>query len=200
LIHQLDRWVLQEACRQAAAMQLPSSLRIAVNISPCAFNQARLIDEVQEALDTSGLPASMLRLEITERAMLSDFETCNLHLTQLRALGIEVAVDDFGTGYANLKHLVALQMDIVKIDRFFVHGLESDPRAQALVKGVIELAHQLGYRVVGEGVETIAERDALLKLGCDQVQGFLLAKPMTGADTSDYLQQHHAGLGITVGN
>jgi diguanylate cyclase (GGDEF)-like protein/PAS domain S-box-containing protein len=192
LIHQLDRWVLQEACRQAAAMQLPSSLRIAVNISPSAFNQARLIDEVQEALDASGLPASMLRLEITEQAMLSDFQTCNLHLTQLRALGIEVAVDDFGTGYANLKHLVALQMDIVKIDRFFVHGLESDPRAQALVKGVIELAHQLGYKVVGEGVETVAERDALLKLGCDQVQGFLLAKPMSVADTSDYLQRHHS--------
>jgi EAL domain-containing protein (putative c-di-GMP-specific phosphodiesterase class I) len=107
-------------------------------------------------------------------------------------LGIEVAIDDFGAGYSNLKHLVALPMDVVKIDRFFVTGFEHDPRAQMLVKGVIELAHQLGYEVVGEGVETEAERQMLFKLGCDQVQGFLLARPMPFEETSVHIQSHLA--------
>jgi diguanylate cyclase (GGDEF)-like protein/PAS domain S-box-containing protein len=195
LIHQLDRWVLQESCRLAAEMRLPEhQISVAVNTSPSTFTQARLLSDIEDALETSGLPAECLRLEITERAMLSDFESCNMNLKKLRALGIEVAIDDFGTGYSNLKHLVALQMNIVKIDRFFVQGIESEPRAQALVRGVIQLAHTLGYIVVGEGVETEAERKILIDLGCDQLQGFLMAKPMPVSETSVYIRRYAHGL------
>jgi diguanylate cyclase (GGDEF)-like protein/PAS domain S-box-containing protein len=193
LLHQLDRWVLQEATRCGKIMHAQNpNLKMSVNISPSAFNQARLIEDVQDALDASGFPADCLRLEITEQAMIRDYDMCATHLNQLRSLGIEVAIDDFGAGYSNLKHLVALPMDVVKIDRFFVTGFEHDPRAQMLVKGVIELAHQLGYEVVGEGVETEAERQMLFKLGCDQVQGFLLARPMPFEETSVHIQSHLA--------
>jgi diguanylate cyclase (GGDEF)-like protein/PAS domain S-box-containing protein len=193
LLHQLDLWVLREATRCATIMHAQNpNLKMSVNISPSAFNQARLIEDVEEALEASGFPANCLRLEITEQAMIADYDMCAAHLNQLRALGIEVAIDDFGAGYSNLKHLVALPMDVVKIDRFFVTGFEKDTRAQMLVKGVIELAHQLGYKVVGEGVETEAERQMLFRLGCDQVQGYWLAHPMPFEKTGVHIQQHLA--------
>jgi diguanylate cyclase (GGDEF)-like protein/PAS domain S-box-containing protein len=191
LIHQLGSWVLWQACHQGAWFQRPDRpITISVNVSPLQFNQSDLVSQVTRALSASGLNANALRLEITEQAMLIDQATCMEHLKELRAIGVKVAIDDFGNGYSNFGQLVALPMDAVKIDRHFIQGIDGKPRMQALVEGIVQLAHRLGYRVIGEGVETQAEHQTLVNLGCDFVQGFLLAKPMPAADAVHYVSSH----------
>ena len=187
VIDALGTWVLWEACRQGVALQRPGrAITIAVNVAPSQFNQPDLISHVQRALHASGLPADCLRLEITEQTMLVDLETCVEHITQLRALGVEVAVDDFGVGYSNLSQLLNLPIDQVKLDRSLLQDVESNPKTQALVKGIIHLAHDLGFRVVCEGVETREASQELISLGCDLLQGFLFAKPMLAPDALKY--------------
>ena len=186
----LGNWVLREACRQGALMQRPDhSIMIAVNVAPSQFHQPDLIGSVQRALAASGLPAAALRLEITEQTMVVDLESCHNHITQLRTLGVQVSVDDFGVGYSNFGQLLNLPIDQVKIDRSLLQNLESNPRVKALVKGIIHMAHDLGFRVVCEGIESRYECQELISLGCDLLQGFLFAKPMLGPDAIKYSNQ-----------
>jgi diguanylate cyclase (GGDEF)-like protein/PAS domain S-box-containing protein len=194
LIHELGSWVIWQACHQGAWFQAERPITISVNVSPLQFNQSDLVSQVTRALSASGLKANALRLEITEQAMLIDQATCCEHLLALRALGVQVAIDDFGNGYSNFGQLVALPMDAVKIDRHFIQGIDTKPRMQALVEGIVQLAHRLGYRVIGEGVETQAEHQTLVELGCDFVQGFLLAKPMPAVDAANYVSSQRAYL------
>ena len=186
----LGNWVLHEACRQGALMQRHGQpIMIAVNIAPSQFHQTDLIGNVQRALSASGLPAAALRLEITEQTMVVDLESCHNHITQLQVLGVQVAVDDFGVGYSNFGQLLNLPIDQVKIDRSLLQNLESNPRVKSLVKGIIHMAHDLGFRVVCEGVETQEACDELIYLGCDLLQGFLFAKPMLAPDAMRYSSQ-----------
>ena len=134
--------------------------------------------QVASELANTGLPAELLSLELTESALIEGNPTTEKTLNQLTALGIQLGLDDFGTGFSSLSYLKRFPIDFVKIDRTFTDGLGTDDNDTAIVKATIALSHSLGLRVVAEGVETIAQRDLLKELGCDFGQGYLFARPL----------------------
>ncbi len=180
LIRPLGRWVLDAACRQAAQwISQGRPLRVAVNLSPAQFREQSVPTEVARALDASGLAADALELEITETLYLEyASEAVYSALHELREMGVHLAIDDFGTGYSSLAYLRNLPFDSIKIDRAFVGRLGEDQEDEAIVNAVVTLIHRVGKRVVAEGVETERQLDVLRELGCDEAQGFLLARPM----------------------
>lgn len=184
LIRPLGRWVLEAACRQAAHwIAQGRALRVAVNLSPAQFREQSVPTEVARALDANGLAADALELEITETLYLeyaSDAVYSALH--ELREMGVRLAIDDFGTGYSSLAYLRNLPFDSIKIDRAFVGRLGEDHEDEAIVNAVVTLIHRVGKRVVAEGVETERQLEVLRELGCDEAQGFLLARPMPPED------------------
>jgi diguanylate cyclase len=178
LILPIGEWVLREACRQARYWQksgLP--LRVAVNLSAVQFRHADLTGVIQAALTAEHLPASMLELELTESAVMTNAESSVLILAQLSQMGVVVAVDDFGTGYSNMSYLLRFPIDRLKVDASFVRGMTEDPQSMLIVKGIISLAHSLKMKVIAEGVETLVQLEQLRALGCDQCQGFLFGQP-----------------------
>jgi diguanylate cyclase (GGDEF)-like protein/PAS domain S-box-containing protein len=182
LIEAIDQWVLEQACRQARIWHdtYPADppLLMSVNLSARQFQHANLVAEIQRVLDTTGLDPRGLILEITESAVMSDPETAIATLRDLKALGIEVAIDDFGTGYSSLSYLKRFPVDTLKIDRSFVDGIPDDLQDTAIVQSVVALAKTLKLNVIGEGVETAAQRLHLSRLGCERGQGHLFAEPL----------------------
>jgi diguanylate cyclase (GGDEF)-like protein len=179
LILPLGRWVLTEACRQLAVWRAEgrADLRVTVNLSARQFADPELIDVVAEALAKAGLPADALWLEITESVLMEEVEATANTLHALKRLGVHLAVDDFGTGYSSLSYLKRFPVDLLKIDRSFIDGLGTDPEDGAIVLAIVSLAQALRLEVVAEGVEQFHQLEALHRLGCDAVQGFLLARP-----------------------
>ncbi len=177
LIIPIGRWVLMEACRRAVELDpRRDGLEIAVNVSAVQLRDAGLVDDVQQALASSGLDASRLILELTESSVVSDIEAAAITLCELRTHGVRIALDDFGAGYASLRHLRAFPVDIVKLDRsFVVSSLEND---SSVLSGLIEMAANLGMETVGEGIEEQGQLDMLRALHCRYAQGFLIARPM----------------------
>ncbi len=177
LIDELGRWVLNSACQEAAGW--PAPLTVAVNLSAAQFRRGlAIVDEVAQALQRSGLAAQRLELEITESLLMQDTEQVLQALHALHALGVKVAMDDFGTGFSSLAYLWRFPFDKLKIDRAFVQGLLSgDDKVVLIVRSTVGLAHALGMRVNAEGVETEAQRQVLQQLGCDELQGYLLGRP-----------------------
>ncbi|MFN8076919.1 MAG: EAL domain-containing protein [Kineosporiaceae bacterium] len=177
LIHDLGRRVLRRACADVADWRCASGLdlRVAVNLSARQLGQADLADQVGEALAGSGLSPSALTLEITESVLVDDVDLSAARLADLRALGARISIDDFGTGYSSLAYLRDLPVDVLKIDRSFVNRLPDD---ESMVAVIVELAHTLGAITVAEGVETLDQLDVLHRIGCDQVQGYLLSRPL----------------------
>ncbi len=186
----LGTWVLRQACRDA--MQWSRPLRVSVNLSAVQFRSAHLIEVIEQALIDSGLPPERLELEVTETALIDDHDGAQATLMALRGRGIRVALDDFGTGYSSLAYLRRFPMDKLKIDGMFVRSLDSDTDAQAVVTAIIALAKALRLDTTAEGVETAEQLAMLRALGCDDVQGFLLARPMPGAQVAGYLQHLQA--------
>lgn len=184
LIVRLGRWVLLEAC--CAAMRWPVQQGVApllrVNVSARQFEQVGLASDVQTALAESGLPAERLCLEITETMVLREQDSAAKTLARLRALGVRVALDDFGSGYCSLGYLKYLPIDTLKIDRSFTAGLPHDRADLAIVQAVVQLANALGIDVVGEGVETQAQADCLLACGVHGGQGWLYSPAVDNAD------------------
>jgi diguanylate cyclase (GGDEF)-like protein/PAS domain S-box-containing protein len=189
LIVPLGAWVLKEACRQTAAWVRSASgdppLTVSVNVSARQLARPELGDEVEAALEESGLPASSLRLEITESLMVQSAEAAPATLARLRGLGIELYVDDFGTGYSSLGTLQTLPVDKLKIDSSFVARLEANEGSRELVRTILALARNLGLGVIAEGVETEGQRRLLAELGCEQGQGFLFAGPLTAEEVGE---------------
>ena len=181
-IRALGRWVLVEACRQAALWRARypghSEFAMAVNISGIQLQQAKLVDEVRAALETSGLDASHLILEITETVLMDDTETNISRLGDLKALGVRIAVDDFGTGYSSLQYLQRFPIDMLKIAKSFVDGLGSAAEEPAVARAIIDLGESLDLAVVAEGIELDEQAPRLLELGCELGQGFLFAHPL----------------------
>jgi diguanylate cyclase (GGDEF)-like protein len=182
LIVPLGEWVLTEACRQGALWQseYPDSdmLKLCVNVSAKQLVRPELISDVASALARSGLAPSSLCIEITESVLMSDAEFFLETLVQLKLLGVDIAIDDFGTGYSSLAYLRRYPIDVIKVDKAFVDGLEDlDPKPTAVVAAIVNLAHALGVVALAEGVETQAQRDTLERLGCDQCQGFYFGRP-----------------------
>jgi diguanylate cyclase (GGDEF)-like protein len=179
-IHLLGRWVIDEACAQAGRwIQAGTPHVIAVNVSPRQFTSGRLVDDVLEALHRWSVPASMLRVEITEGSAIVDVPGAVEQLDVLRSSGIEVDLDDFGTGYSSLTMLHVLPLSAVKIDRTFIDCVDRSNADALMIGGVIDAAHALGLTVIAEGVERQEQLDVLRQLGCDEAQGFLISRPVT---------------------
>jgi EAL domain-containing protein (putative c-di-GMP-specific phosphodiesterase class I) len=188
LILPLGRWVLTEACRQLAAWRANGrpDLRVTVNLSARQFADPELTDVVAEALAKADLPADALWLEITESVLMEEVETTANTLHALKSLGVHLAVDDFGTGYSSLSYLKRFPVDLLKIDRSFIDGLGTDPEDGAIVLAIVSLAQALRLEVVAEGVEHFHQLEALHRLGCDAIQGFLLCRPAPADELPDH--------------
>ncbi|MCU0270288.1 MAG: EAL domain-containing protein [Acidimicrobiales bacterium] len=194
LIVPIGLWVLEQSCRQlsrwTAAVSATAStppVRLSINLSGRQLAHAGLVTDVAGILaDTHTAPA-LVELEITESVLMEDVAASAQALGSLRALGVTVAVDDFGTGYSSLSYLRQFPVDRLKVDRSFVNGLGTDPGDSAIVTAIITLAHNLGLRAVAEGVETAAQLTELRRLGCDQGQGFHLARPCSAHDIDGLL-------------
>jgi diguanylate cyclase len=180
LIGPLGTWVIEESCRQAARWadaRHGAPLGVAVNLTARECAQPDLLSIVRGAVDRSGIDPSGLRLEMTEAAVLSDYEANLAVLEELRGLGLSLAIDDFGAGPSSLAALQQLPVDVVTVDRSLVGGLGRDGDGAAMLGGIVGLAHALGLSIVAEGVEAIGQVDRLRALGCDVGQGFFFARP-----------------------
>jgi diguanylate cyclase (GGDEF)-like protein len=181
-IREVGRWVLAGACRQMAAWHgLGSTLGISVNVSARQLDDDAIVNDVREALEHSGLEPSALTIEITETALMRNVETSARRLAKIKALEVKTAIDDFGTGYSSLATLKALPIDTLKIDRAFTDALTRSPQSAALIRTLVQLGRDLGMRTIAEGVETIDQLDQLRLEHVNDVQGFLLSRPLAVA-------------------
>ena len=185
LIDDIGRAVVEQACKDASRWPGNSIGEpfVSVNISAQQLRSGELPDVVGNALRNSGLDASRLHLELTETAVLVDEDQASALLSRVRATGVKVWLDDFGTGFSGLSHLRRVPVDGVKIDRSFISDLMRDPDDLALTTAIIAMAHSLGITVVAEGIETDGQRQLLRQRGCDQGQGFLFGRPMDAEGT-----------------
>jgi len=191
LIVKISQWVLDAACRAAAAWDQP--YRVAINISPVQFRQSDLPLIVAATLARTGLAADRLEIEITEGVLMEDTARAIEILSALRRQGVSIALDDFGTGYSSLSYLRSFTFDKLKIDKSFIHGLGHSEEATMIVRTIIGLAHNLGLSIVAEGVETSVQLAMIRDHMCDQVQGYLLGRPMP-MDSSTELTAARAKL------
>lgn len=184
LIASIDKWVLQTACIQNKAWQDAGfpPIRIAVNLSDRFFKLEGLTQIVATVLKETGLSADALELELTEEIMMHDMAHSLATLDELRATSVTLAIDDFGTGYSSLGHLKRCPIQRVKIDRSFIKDILTDPNDAAITEAIIAMSHKLNLTVLAEGVETKGQQEYLTQLGCDEMQGFLLSRPVPAED------------------
>jgi EAL domain-containing protein (putative c-di-GMP-specific phosphodiesterase class I) len=183
LIVPIQRWVLQRATATLAPLLRDGrDLQLGVNISVRHLQAGCLAVDVANALETSGVPARRLMIEITESVLMSAADRMDGDLSALRELGCVLSLDDFGKGYSSLARLARLPVDVIKMDRDFVGHIEEDARTRALVGAVVELGRTLGVDVVAEGVETPGQLQALRSAGCRFFQGYLLGRPVAPED------------------
>ncbi|MFM2052264.1 MAG: hypothetical protein RL456_301 [Pseudomonadota bacterium] len=201
MIHVIGDWVLDEACRQARRWhdRGHAGLRVSVNLSARQLERSGLDLTVRSALRRSGLDPRMLELEITESSVMEDPARALDLLHALRAVGVGLSVDDFGTGYSSLAYLKRFPLDGLKIDRSFVDGIPDDGDDMAIVEAIVAMARKLKLRIVAEGVETPAQRAVLQRLGCDELQGYLLGHPVSAADMTALLRRQPPGPPLSPG-
>jgi diguanylate cyclase (GGDEF)-like protein/PAS domain S-box-containing protein len=202
LILPLGRWVLERACGDAVTFQQgdPDARHrvVAVNVSARQLARVEIVDDVRNALRTSGLDPHCLMLEITESLLISDVDLAIDRLRALRELGVQVAIDDFGTGYSSLSYILHLPIDVLKIDKKFIDSVDGNDRESRLSAAIIGLARVLELRCVAEGVERAPQHARLKELGCDYAQGFLLARPMS-SDALRELLRANTPMPVEVG-
>ena len=188
MIAPITDWVLDTALSQSKRWaQDGRPMPVSVNVSARSFQSPGLVNRIRQALTKAGLDGSSLEIEITEGTLMTDLDTAASILDSLNKLGVSIAIDDFGTGYSSLSCLKRLPIDTLKIDRSFLEGMTRNPRDAAMVRSIIELGHNLGCKVVAEGVEDDAVRRMLLDLGCDLLQGFHVSKPLPNEGFGEWL-------------
>ena len=185
LIVEMGEWILREACREAASWAMP--LQVAVNLSPAQFMHGDVVGLVHAILLETGLAPDRLELEITEGVLIEDFDRGLALLRRLKALGVRISMDDFGSGYSSLSYLQAFPFDKIKIDRTFVTNLGRNPQSAGIIRAVIGLGHGLEMTIVAEGVETEEQLGFLADEGCDAVQGYFIGKPLPIAQYSELI-------------
>lgn len=176
LVAALSRHVVAQALERVR--QWPEHLRLALNVTPEEIAEPKFAQEFASLVGKSGIAPRRLTLEITEDVLLGDLELAAEALSALKATGLQVALDDFGAGFCNFHYLKQLPLDAIKLDRTMLVGVCQDERDKAVLRAIVQLAHALGLDVVAEGVETEAQRDAVIEEGCAYWQGFLRAEPM----------------------
>jgi diguanylate cyclase len=192
LIHALGAWVIQQACTHLRGWDRDGVRfegRLAVNVSAWQLSHPRFVAQLEAQVRAAGIEPARLTLELTESALLKDFDSALETLSTLSDAGFALALDDFGTGYSSLHYLQRLPLDVLKVDRAFVSKLQPDA-ANPLASFMIDLAHRLGMTAVAEGVETAAQRLTLERLGCDGLQGFLLCRPIGEELFRQWLAEH----------
>jgi diguanylate cyclase (GGDEF)-like protein len=188
LIVEICEWVLQQACRDAAGWHRDGiELQVGVNVSAIQFTRTDVPELARRALEQARLPAKLLGVEVTEGVLIDRPQPVRQALNALRQLGVQVSLDDFGTGYSSLSYLRQLPIDTLKIDRSFVASLDTDPGGVTIVKAILALARGLQLRVVAEGVESLTQFDFLARHDCDEIQGYLFARPMTEPNLRTWL-------------
>jgi diguanylate cyclase (GGDEF)-like protein len=190
LIVEVGRWVLQEACRQAAAWRADGrSIGIAVNVSGRQLDADDFVDDVRRALSDSGISPGDLTLEITETAIMRNVEATARRLAVIKELGVRIAIDDFGTGYSSLAHLQRFPVDALKIDRSFIARLTENPEGETLIHTLVQLGKALALETLAEGIEQERELSVLREERCDSGQGFLFARPLDADTTATFLEE-----------
>ena len=188
-------WVVRSACETLARwahMPALKHLTLSVNVSPRQFSEADFVKRIQHILADTGAQAHLLRLEVTEGIVMQDTEEVIACMRQLCALGLSFSIDDFGTGYSSLSYIQMLPLAELKIDKAFVNDLTTSERSAAIVKAIVAIGHSMSIMIVSEGVETQAQKDRLLSLGCTLLQGFLISRPIECADLELLVTRYHA--------
>jgi EAL domain-containing protein (putative c-di-GMP-specific phosphodiesterase class I) len=179
MIVDVGRWVIGEACQQAASWAMQGfPLDISVNLSARQLDHESLVDDVLDALRASGLDSSALTLEITETAVMRDPARTLRILSAIQSLGVRIAIDDFGTGYSSLAYLQQFPIDTIKIDRSFIQGISTSAESTALIRTLVQLGKTLGLRTLAEGIENSEQLAVLRGEHCDSGQGYLIARPL----------------------
>jgi len=179
LIESIGAWVLDESVRTAAEWHTQGlRLKMSVNFSARQFQRTEVADQVLRALHTHQLPTDQFVLELTETSFLHSAERTEREIRRLRDQGVRIAIDDFGTGYSSLSYIRQMSLDLLKIDRSFVSGVQTGSTDARLVHAMIDMSHAMNLTVIAEGTETEQELRVLRALGCDQAQGYHIARPM----------------------
>jgi diguanylate cyclase (GGDEF)-like protein len=196
LILDIGAWALREVCRQRIEWERQgyNPPKIAINVSALQFARPDFAQTVAQTLRASGLPGSVLELELTESVVMMHMEESVREMEKLRALGCTIALDDFGTGYSSLSYLSRLPIDVLKIDISFVRDIDALSGTLPIVDSIVNLAHNLGLSSLAEGVERPSQYEHLKGIGCDSVQGFLLSGPLRAADMEVFLAAHSGVL------
>jgi diguanylate cyclase len=184
-IHDLGMWVIEEACRTIP--QFPKDIRVAVNVSAVQLRAPDFAQRMLDSLSAAGVSSNRLGMEITETALLSDDQATNSSIRSLARAGVEISLDDFGTGYASLSYLRKLPLHKIKIDRSFVKDVLERSDCEAITRGVIRMAADLGISCVGEGVEDARQLSWLRRNGCSEAQGFLISRPLSAPDLNNFI-------------
>jgi len=180
LIIEIGKWALKEACRQNKQWQNKGypPIIISVNVSVIQFEQTNFVDVVKEILKETGLEARYLELEITERIAMDRVDEKLLKMKELKNMGVRISIDDFGTGYSSLAYFTRFPIDTLKIDRSFINDMLSDKNSKTIVTTIINMAKSIKIKTIAEGVETLEQLDYLKQKKCDQIQGYLISKPI----------------------
>jgi diguanylate cyclase (GGDEF)-like protein/PAS domain S-box-containing protein len=189
LITTVGYWVLETACRQIRKWQDAGHehLTVAVNLSALQFRQGDLLERIHDTLKCTNIRAQQLELEITESTIMDDIDAASSTMRELHCSGVRISIDDFGTGYSSLSHLKRFPINTVKIDRSFIRDITTDSDDAAIVSAIIAMAHNMGLRVIAEGVETREQLEHLKTLDCDEVQGFLFSPPIPHEDAGEFV-------------
>ncbi|NTE88811.1 sensor domain-containing phosphodiesterase [Agrobacterium rubi] len=196
----LTDWVLDEALSHLSQWRARGlRFKLSINLSALNLEESDFFERLMDKLATCKVDPDQIELELTETVMMKETEGAFGLLDQLKSAGVQLAIDDFGTGYSSIAYLQKLPADIVKIDRSFVSDMVNGNRERVLVRSMMELSHSLGYRVVAEGVETQEEADLLQAMGCDEIQGYWLSRPVRSAALIDWLLERHRPASLLAG-
>jgi EAL domain-containing protein (putative c-di-GMP-specific phosphodiesterase class I) len=194
LILPIGQWVLETACADGMPWQRHHGMYIAINVSVRQLLVGDFSATVEDVLARTGLTPARLVIEVTESVLMDDLRPIRVAFDGLRSMGVRVAVDDFGTGFSSLARLQDLPVDIIKLDRAFVTGIDARPQRRRMAKAILQLSEAIGADIVAEGIETEEEAAVLRGLGYQVGQGFLFARPMSGSDLTSWVGAKGAGL------
>ena len=190
-ITEIGEWVIREACIQAKKWQDngESPFKVAVNLSSIQLKQSNISQVIKDIIEDVGVAPGVLELELTESSMMQDVDSCILIFNELKQLGIKIAIDDFGTGYSSLSYLRKIPINKLKIDRSFIIDVGVDFESSVITKTIIDMAQNLGFKVIAEGAETHNQIEYLRDSGCDEIQGYYYSKPLTPEELEDFIKR-----------